>query len=98
MKYYGDLWLKMRDVFEGMSIEQGVIFETNSRLGLINPRELAYLNGEKELLMANAGYFIGIQRMIKLDVDKYLPIIQKSQERLNKDIEPLTEKTNNLYT
>src|SRR5690349_2790107 len=66
-KYYGDEWLKLRDLFNTMSINEVIGYQIVSGITLLPQNELPYLTGEKEFFKRQLGFFIGITRVLNND-------------------------------
>lgn len=77
MKWYGDQFNLLRDVYNKMNSFESLMFQAQTGIELINPIETAYLNGSKMNLIRTLAKMTAINRLLDLNPDKYMPIFLK---------------------
>lgn len=73
--YYGDEWLEFHDTLNDLTDREGIFIELYFRLGLINPRELAFKTGAKDNLLNSIKCMVEMNR--EQDKAKHPDILKK---------------------
>jgi len=87
--YYGDEWLEFHDYLSSLTDREGIFIELLFRLGVINPRELAYKIGKKHELLRNIQCNIELDR--EEDQSKHAVILKEYGLVFIKPPEPKTD-------
>jgi len=83
MKYLGDEYLLLDDIMEiGSPISKVARY---SLLGITNLKYLAYESGEKEHLIKQSAFHIGVNKVLQTDPEKYKKIWNGEDERYKQE-------------
>ena len=75
-KWYSDDFNLLRDVYYSMTDMEAMMLQAQTGIELINPIEMAYMNGAKMNLIRAIAKMTAVNRLISLDEKKYLPIFK----------------------
>lgn len=77
-KYYGDLWLVQRDIFDNMTLNEVFELGLSGNVFLLPRNEMPYIDGSKIGMTNHVALISAINRLLKTkDAEKYRQILEK---------------------